>query len=307
MNATILVIEDEDETREIFLRCLTFENFNAIGAKEGAKGIELAKVHRPDLIVCDIMMPEMDGYGVLKAVRRDAHLQTSPFIFLTAKVTMEDLRQGMALGADDYLAKPCTIEQFLSAIATRLQRKQEIQRSLQSATPQHTTATTPFSIFPDCPKLAPVFQFIDSHYQQPIHLSDVAQAAAKAVTGDTTPGIYELGGPEVMTFGELMNLMRTQIERKRPLFDIPMPLARIIAFGMDSAERITGGMIPAQITPDQVRSLQSDNVVSDDALTFTDLGITPTALLDVLPDYLWKYRPGGNPPAPTHASKGKPG
>ncbi|MGD1897065.1 MAG: response regulator [Phormidesmis sp.] len=177
MNATILVIEDEDETREIFLRCLTFENFNAIGAKEGAKGIELAKVHRPDLIVCDIMMPEMDGYGVLKAVRRDAHLQTSPFIFLTAKVTMEDLRQGMALGADDYLAKPCTIEQFLSAIATRLQRKQEIQRSLQSATPQHTTATTPFSIFPDCPKLAPVFQFIDSHYQQPIHLSDVAQAA----------------------------------------------------------------------------------------------------------------------------------
>lgn len=165
-----------------------------------------------------------------------------------------------------------------------------------------------FNRFAQLSKMAPILPVVGAATRfQPVFVGDVAQAAAKAVTGDTTPGIYELGGPDVMTFGELMNLMLTQIERKRPLFDIPMPLARIMAFGMDSAERITGGMIPAQITPDQVRSLQSDNVVSDDALTFTDLGITPTALLDVLPDYLWKYRPGGNPPAPTHASKGKPG
>lgn len=167
MAQKILVIEDESETREIFLRFLSFENFHAIGAKNGETGIALAKQHQPDLIVCDIMMPDMDGYSVLSALRAEANLRAVPFIFVTAKVTMADLRRGMTLGADDYLVKPCTVEQLLSAIATRLQRHQEIQ--------QFTVAET--SIFPDCPKLAAVFQFIDQHYQQPIHLSDVAEAA----------------------------------------------------------------------------------------------------------------------------------
>ena len=177
MVAKILVIEDEDETRDIFLRCLAFENFNAMGAKDGETGIELATRQRPDLIVCDIMMPMMDGYGVLTALRKHDFLSSIPFIFLTAKATMEDLRRGMALGADDYLTKPCTIEQFLSAIATRLQRSKEIKNSPRHNDSPAAKAPTFLSIFPDCPKLSPVFQFIDSHYQQPINLSDVAQAA----------------------------------------------------------------------------------------------------------------------------------
>ncbi len=181
MVTKILVIEDEDETRELFLRCLTFERFNAIGAKNGETGLDLAREHRPDLIVCDIMMPGMDGYGVLSALRQQEDLLSVPFIFLTAKVTMEELRQGMALGADDYLTKPCTVEQFLSAIATRLRRNQEIQRrqlhysAIKDKECSYNVSLP--SIFPDCPKLAPVFQFIDDHYQQPIHLSDVASAA----------------------------------------------------------------------------------------------------------------------------------
>lgn len=173
MVAKILVIEDEDETRDIFLRCLTFEKFTAIGAKNGETGVELAVQHQPDLIVCDIMMPNMDGYGVLSALRQQEALLPIPFIFLTAKVTMADLRRGMALGADDYLTKPCTIEQFLSAIATRLQRAKEIQRSRTRTSTPDTVA----SIFPNCPKLTPVFQFIDAHYRQSIHLDDVARAA----------------------------------------------------------------------------------------------------------------------------------
>ncbi|MBE9063641.1 response regulator [cf. Phormidesmis sp. LEGE 11477] len=181
MQTKILVIEDEDETREIFLRCLTFENFKAIGAKDGETGIELATQRMPDLIVCDIMMPAMDGYGVLTTLRKHKLLLSVPFIFLTAKVTMEDLRRGMALGADDYLTKPCTVEQFLSAITTRLQRSKEIKRSVnRSHSLANEVSISPFAfseIFPDCPKLSPVFQFIDSHYQQPISLNDVAQAA----------------------------------------------------------------------------------------------------------------------------------
>ncbi len=177
MVAKILVIEDEAETREIFLRCLSFENFNAIGAKDGETGIELATQQHPDLIVCDIMMPRIDGYRVLTAIRKHESLLSVPFIFLTAKVTMADLRRGMALGADDYLTKPCTVEQFLSAIATRLQRSKDIKTSLRRHESQIAKAPSFSNIFPDCPKLSPVFQFIDSHYQQPIHLSDVAQAA----------------------------------------------------------------------------------------------------------------------------------
>ena len=181
MSTSILVIEDEDETREIFLRCLAFENFNAIGAKDGETGIELAIQRTPDLIVCNIMMPKMDGYGVLTALRKHEFLLSIPFIFLTAKVTMTDLRRGMALGADDYLTKPCTVEQFLSAIATRLQRRKEIRHDQSSLTLRSQESPTTHlhisDIFPNCPKLFSVFQFIDSHYQQPINLSDVAQAA----------------------------------------------------------------------------------------------------------------------------------
>lgn len=182
MVTKILVIEDEDETRDIFLQCLVFEEFSAIGAKDGQTGIKLAIQHQPDLIVCDIMMPDLDGYNVLTALRSQDIMLPIPFIFLTAKVTMEDLRRGMSLGADDYLTKPCTIEQFLSAITTRLQRNKEIQCSRHTVITKEVIkpaakATSPSSIFPDCPKLAPVFQFIDTHYQQPIYLSDVAHAA----------------------------------------------------------------------------------------------------------------------------------
>lgn len=177
----ILVIEDEAETRDIFLRCLTFEKFSAIGAENGATGVKLATQHRPDLVVCDIMMPDMDGYSVLTALRQQEATMSTPFIFLTAKVTMADLRQGMALGADDYLTKPCTVEQFLSAIATRLQRQEDIQRSclrtLQQSPSMPSQPPEARTIFPNCPKLAAVFQFIETHYSQPINLGDVAHAA----------------------------------------------------------------------------------------------------------------------------------
>lgn len=180
MSKKILVIEDETETRNIFLRCLAFESFDAIGAKNGMTGISMATQHRPDLVVCDIMMPDIDGYGVLTALRSQPTTRAIPFIFLTAKVTMEELREGMVLGADDYLTKPCTVEQFLEAIAARLTRQEALKRDYTtSALPQAPQPVNPkpATIFPDCPKLETVFKFIETHYQQPIHLSDVAKAA----------------------------------------------------------------------------------------------------------------------------------
>ncbi len=181
MSKKILVIEDETETRNIFLRCLAFESFDAIGAQDGTTGISMAAQHRPDLVVCDIMMPDVDGYGVLTALRSQRATRAIPFIFLTAKVTMEELRKGMVLGADDYLTKPCTVEQFLAAIAARLTRQEALQRDytqpVNSTRSQQLESSKIASIFPNCPKLETVFKFIENHYQQPIHLSDVASAA----------------------------------------------------------------------------------------------------------------------------------
>lgn len=176
----ILVIEDEAQPREIFSRCLTFEGFVALTAENGTSGVKLAKTHHPDLIVCDIMMPDLDGYSVLSNLRQDSSTAAIPFIFLTAKVTMTDLRRGMALGADDYLTKPCTVDQFLSAVNTRLERQEVLKRWYcegphfdQDGT---EAANAPASIFPHTPKLAQVFQFIEQHYHQALSLTDVAQA-----------------------------------------------------------------------------------------------------------------------------------
>jgi YesN/AraC family two-component response regulator len=178
---TILIIEDEAQTRSIFLKCLEFEGFRAVGASDGTTGVAMAQQHSPDLVVCDIMMPDMDGYSVLSTLRKSRQTALIPLIFLTAKVTMTDLRRGMELGADDYLTKPCTVEQFLAAINSRLQRQAEISElygtaPVQSGDPSSAPAS-PHPIFPGDPKLANVFHFIEAHYRQPISLKDVAQQA----------------------------------------------------------------------------------------------------------------------------------
>jgi DNA-binding NarL/FixJ family response regulator len=123
----ILVIEDESEMRRDLTTILRLENFNPLPAENGRVGVELAKEEKPDLILCDVMMPELDGYGVIDALRADAKTATIPLIFLTAK---PEIRVGMNLGADDYLIKPVAIPDLLAAIHSRL------QRAVQQAVPQ---------------------------------------------------------------------------------------------------------------------------------------------------------------------------
>ncbi|MDX2100608.1 MAG: response regulator [Leptolyngbyaceae cyanobacterium bins.59] len=182
----ILVIEDETQTRGIFMNCLSFEGFCTLEAESGAVGLKLAQSQQPDLIVCDIMMPDMDGYQVLSTLRQHPSTAAIPFIFLTAKVTMTDLRQGMEFGADDYLTKPCTVEQFLAAITTRLKRQESLKAHFGQAlvgpeepdsldAPELTPAADS-GIFPSCPRLSKMFAFIEAHYSEAIGLGDVAEA-----------------------------------------------------------------------------------------------------------------------------------
>src|SRR5688572_26341406 len=121
----ILVIEDEPEMRRNLATILKLEKFTVVQAENGRVGVETAKKEAPDMILCDVMMPEMDGYAVLQALRNDPKTVTTPFIFLTAKGEKQDLRSGMNLGADDYLTKPVAKADLLNAIAARLKRNEQ--------------------------------------------------------------------------------------------------------------------------------------------------------------------------------------
>ena len=121
----ILVIEDEAEMRRNLTTILRLEKFQPVAAENGRVGVELARSERPDLILCDVMMPELDGYGVIAALRAAPETVSIPFIFLTAKGEKPDIRAGMNLGADDYLTKPVAKADLLAAIRSRLQRASE--------------------------------------------------------------------------------------------------------------------------------------------------------------------------------------
>ena len=128
----ILLIEDHAQMRENLILMLEMEGFAVVSAEQGLRGLELARSEAPDLILCDVMMPGLDGHGVLQALRAEPATATIPFIFLTAKGEKLDQRAGMNLGADDYLVKPVGKEDLLAAISSRLQRQQQHENSVQS-------------------------------------------------------------------------------------------------------------------------------------------------------------------------------
>jgi DNA-binding response OmpR family regulator len=120
----VLVIEDESVLRMNLAKVLRLENFEPLTAANGREGIELARRELPDLILCDILMPELDGWRVLAEIRSDPATARIPFIFLTARGDLPDLRAGMKLGADEYLVKPVHLADLLAAIEARFARAQ---------------------------------------------------------------------------------------------------------------------------------------------------------------------------------------
>lgn len=128
----ILVIEDEDDIRESILDILEVEMFQAIAAPNGKIGLDLAREHKPNLIICDVNMPELDGYDVITTLRQEPDFALTPFIFLTAMADRESLRQAMKLGADDLLNKPVTRKALLEAVNTRLNRQSVINQQARA-------------------------------------------------------------------------------------------------------------------------------------------------------------------------------
>ena len=128
----ILVIEDHALMRRNVVTILTMEGYTAISAPNGREGLTLARSEAPDLILCDILMPELDGHQVLAALRADPATASLPFIFLTAKGEKSDLRTGMNLGADDYLAKPVSRDELVAALDARFARKDQQRLNFDS-------------------------------------------------------------------------------------------------------------------------------------------------------------------------------
>lgn len=133
MKQKILIIEDNDDVRENLGEILGLSGYETVTAANGKLGVQAALQTAPDLILCDIMMPELDGYGVLRILSRNPATANIPFIFLTAKTEMVDMRRGMTLGADDYITKPFDDVELLNTIEIRLQKK--------SASLKHDTAS----------------------------------------------------------------------------------------------------------------------------------------------------------------------
>jgi uncharacterized protein YbjT (DUF2867 family) len=150
-----------------------------------------------------------------------------------------------------------------------------------------------FNRFAGMSRLGPILPVVGASTRfQPVYVDDVAQAAVMGVLGQAQ-GVFELGGPDVRTFRELMQQMLAVIQRRRLVVNIPFAIARVMAFSFDMGRVMTGGLVKGPLTRDQVRNLAVDNVVADNAQGFAALGITPTAMAAVLPDYLWRFRPSG--------------
>jgi YesN/AraC family two-component response regulator len=184
MKNKILVIEDETQTREFFLDCLQAEGFDTVGAENGLVGIRWAKEYLPDLIICDITMPQIDGYSVLTTLRQNPFTSVIPFILIAAQIVWPDFRKGMELGADDYLTKPCKENELLKAIAAQLKKQTahwerynaQSNLPLESVSIDFATLATVDVNFKYNPILTEIFQFIKVNYHKSIGLNEVAQA-----------------------------------------------------------------------------------------------------------------------------------
>ena len=130
---TILLIEDNPEIRENTAEILELANYRVAVAENGKEGIEKAHAEKPDVIICDIMMPVLDGYGVLHMLNKSDELKDTPFIFLTAKTERNDFRKGMEMGADDYITKPFTEIELLNAIEQRIRKAEILKKKYEGS------------------------------------------------------------------------------------------------------------------------------------------------------------------------------
>ncbi len=184
----ILIIEDNDDIRESAAEILTLASYEVLEACNGRIGVELSTKHLPDLILCDIMMPELDGYGVLHLLGKNPETAVIPFIFLTAKTERQDVRKGMEMGADDYLTKPFDDVELFNAIESRLKKK-----SIQTET--YSKSLDSLNSIVDGKGMEELKSFIAAR-----KIRQVKKKQILYYEGDTVNGIYLVTAGKVKTF-----------------------------------------------------------------------------------------------------------
>ncbi|WP_026707151.1 response regulator [Flavobacterium frigidarium] len=175
----VLIIEDHNDIRENVVEILTLSGYTVFQANNGKVGVESAISNMPDIILCDIMMPELDGYGVLYLLNKNPATSTIPFIFITAKSERPDLRKAMEMGADDYLTKPFDDIELLQAIESRLNKKKVEQEFYKDTIGTNVTGSSSKE------GIAELKKIIDTHARRPFKKNQVIH-----YEGDRAVGIY---------------------------------------------------------------------------------------------------------------------
>ena len=194
MNKTILLIEDNTEMSENIASILELEQYHVLTAVNGKIGVNMAKLHRPDLILCDIMMPVLDGYGVLHLLGKKTETSSIPFIFLTAKSERSDIRKGMEMGADDYLTKPFDDTELLNAVESRFRKIEKIEQSMGASRQGVNDLLSSLHELQDIKKISERQQ-VKSYRKKDLIFSE----------GDTPLGLYLLEKGKIKIFKSKQN------------------------------------------------------------------------------------------------------
>ncbi len=264
----ILVIESEIESRNIFLECLKEKGFDAIGAENGLIGIHWAQQHLPDLIISDIIMPDIDGYRVLTALRQNSITAIIPLIFVTNKATRYDIRKGMDLGADDYLTKPCTVEELLRAITTRLQ-KQTLFKQCYAAQLQQVPKPTKVNKLPRVNAVGLEWQV------------NLFQESAESIQQnlETFPhGVMKLAAtksifPSVDSLNDIFDFIEAYYHQPISLRDVAQSVGYSAAYLTDLVRRRTGQSVYRWIIKRRMVAACSLLLETDQPIDYIALGV----------------------------------
>lgn len=201
MKQQVLVIENEEIIRDVYLDCLATKGFAAMGACGGRQGLQLAQQHLPSLIVCDVAMPDIDGYDLLSSLRQDPTTAVIPVVFFSAMRSPKDIRKGMRLGADDYITKPSTLEEFMSVVQVQIDKRSQLKSCYEATFRGKDVASKDTSAYQGASRLVAESPIADSATgdsgvrdssvrDSSVHSTASETASHLAATDDSSSGIF---------------------------------------------------------------------------------------------------------------------